>query len=332
MDRKFQQIMRYAAGILAVIIPLAVTSCHKDDIAPEAQRRTVSFSAGVATKAGDDGIGTLDALVFRENGQREAYARSGGNSVQVSLPTGIPLRWYLVANATASLGSLLTESDLLSSRALLDGQTPSSVTMYGRGSGTIGDGTSTVGVELSRTVSRITLGSISPVFLKDSYQASAVKLSGIHVINAAGSCPYTLIPYAGGVWHNRLGREPGLGQGLSAMLGRDMDMTLDGHTVEGPWTFYACPNPTDNGIDSRTAPSWSERNTRLVVEISIDGVPNYYPMTLPAMECNTEYLIREAILKGPGSASPDIPVERHDMAFTVSVRPWEQIQTDAEFR
>lgn len=332
MDRKFQQIMRYAAGILAVIIPLAVTSCHKDDIAPEAQRRTVSFSAGVATKAGDDGIGTLDALVFRENGQREAYARSGGNSVQVSLPTGIPLRWYLVANATADLGSLLTESDLLSSRALLDGQAPSSVTMSGRGSGTIGDGTSTVGVELSRTVSRITLGSISPVFLKDSYQASAVKLAGIHVINAAGSCPYTLIPDAGGVWHNRLGREPGLSRSLSGMLGRDMDQTLDGHTVEGPWTFYACPNPTDNGIDSRTAPSWSERNTRLVVEISIDGVPNYYPMTLPAMECNTEYLIREAILKGPGSASPDIPVERHDMAFTVSVRPWEQIQTDAEFR
>ena len=332
MDRKFQQIKRYAAGILAVIIPIAVTSCHMDDIAPEAQRRTVSFSAGVATKAGDDGIGTLDVLVYRENGQREAYARSGGNSVQVSLPTGIPLRWYLVANATADLGSLLTESDLLSSRALLDGQSPSSVTMSSRGSGTIGDGTSTVGVELSRTVSMITLGSISPVFLKDSYQTSAVKLAGIHVINAAGACLYTLIPDAGGVWHNRLGREPGLGQGLSAMLGREMDQTLDGHTVEGPWTFYACPNPTDNGIDSRTAPSWSERNTRLVIEISIDGVPNYYPMTLPAMECNTEYLIREAILKGPGSASPDIPVERHDMAFTVSVRPWEQIQTDAEFR
>lgn len=332
MDRKFQQITLHAAAFLAMIIPLTVTSCHQEDIIPEAERRTVSFSAGVATKAGDDGIVTLDVLVFRENGQREAYARAGGNTVQVSLPTGMPLRWYLVANATASLGSMLTESDLLSSRALLDGQTPSSLTMCGKGNGTIGSNKSTVGVELARMVSRITLESISPVFLKDSYQASAVKLAGIHVINAAGACPYTLIPDAGGVWHNRLGREPGLSRSLSDLLGNGMDLTLDGSTLQGPWTFYACPNPTDNGIDSRTAPSWSERNTRLVVEISIDGVPNYYPMTLPAMECNTEYLIREAILKGPGSASPDIPVERHDMAFTVSVRPWEQIQTDAEFR
>lgn len=332
MDRKFQQITRSALGLLALIIPLSVSSCHQDDIIPEEARRTVSFSAGLMTKAGDDGIGTLDVLVFRENGQREAYARAGGNSVQVSLPTGMPLRWYLVANATASLGQMLTESDLLTSRALLDGQAPSSVTMSGKGGGTIGSGTSSVGVELSRTVSRITLECISPVFLMDSYQASTVKLMGIHVINAAGSCPYTLVPDAGGIWHNRLGREPGLSKSLSGMLGSEMDMTLDGHTVEGPWTFYACPNPTDNGIDSRTAPSWSERNTRLVVELSIDGVSCYYPMTLPAMECNTEYLIREAILKGPGSASPDIPVERHDMAFTVSVRPWEQIQTDAEFR
>ena len=74
--------------------------------------------------------------------------------------------------------------------------------------------------------------------------------------------------------------------------------------------FYCCPNP--------------EGKTRLVLELTVCGIKNYYPVTLPPMQCNYEYRIADVELTGWGSASPDVPVDRERLCWNLSVLPWGQ--------
>ena len=101
-------------------------------------------------------------------------------------------------------------------------------------------------------------------------------------------------------------------------------MTLD-------CALYCMPNPTDNGLNSSNSPSWSPRNTRVAVELKVDGQSNWYPVDLPAMECNRHYVIDGMTINGPGSQGPDYPVTRSGLSFSVSVSPWGEESVGAQF-
>ena len=49
------------------------------------------------------------------------------------------------------------------------------------------------------------------------------------------------------------------------------------------------------------------------------------------MGCNKHYRINRLTILGPGANSPDIPVERTDLAFTVSVNTWNPMDVPINF-
>ena len=91
------------------------------------------------------------------------------------------------------------------------------------------------------------------------------------------------------------------------------------------------PNPTSNSVNSVNAPDWSIRNTRIAVELLIDGVSNWYPVDLVEMACNVHYVINSLTVMGPGSQGPDYPVVREDVNFTLFVMPWSDESVKADF-
>ena len=87
--------------------------------------------------------------------------------------------------------------------------------------------------------------------------------------------------------------------------------------------FYCYPNLT--GSDTSAA-AWSPRYTRLVVEALYNGVTCYYPINIVGtnnlLEANKLYKIETLRITGPGSTSPDVPINKGSAGFTVMVQNW----------
>lgn len=316
----------YSYLLLSLILTGACLSCAKVEVCPDEElTKEVCFS-GVQnkTKAGDSAleINTLDILVFRKNGGvLEAYNRSQGTQVTANVTVGVPCHYYVVANAPEGvLDKMPSEFSFLASEwKLTDAE--GGIAMVGGGESTF-DKESSIKVYLDRLVSRVSLEGITPRFLESSYKTAEVILKRIYLINVNGTCPYSKIPAEGNLWYNKLKLEK-----LTGILA-DCLVSESGMTITGPgkisdsFVFYCCPNPVDNGVNSLTNPEWSVRNTRLVIELSIDGVANYYSIDMPAMACNTNYIVSNAVLTGPGSDHPDKPVSRSAISFLITVNSW----------
>ncbi len=89
--------------------------------------------------------------------------------------------------------------------------------------------------------------------------------------------------------------------------------TGNAHTT--PHYFYCYPNPVDGG-----------KQTRLVVQAEFGGNTYYYPVNITPDDVpvanNLLYRINAINITGPGSTSPDVPVEKGNITFTLSVSSW----------
>lgn len=310
--------MRKTAFIITAMTAMAAVSCQREQPAESpASMQTVLFTVPV-TKAGGAASGevaTLDILVFREDGLLETYARASGSTVCAKVTRGVSYSWHLIANAPEGLGSLARERDLMERLSLLSDSGAGHPVMAGGGQGLL-DGPRTVPVD--RIVSRVTLGGIEARFLSGSFTQSEVRLERVFLLDAVGSCPYSLEPSRGAIAYNARSLSADLPEGVRPLLVRECGQRLSPDASTEDISLLCCPDP-----DCRT---------RLVVELSIDGEPNYYSIGLPSMSCNTEYLVRDLVLLGPGSPTPDTPVSREGVAFTVEVVPWGTQESSASFR
>lgn len=274
---------------------LTLASLHRADRAP------VSFDAGA--------VSSLDLCVFRSDGSLDTYCRRSGSVLTSTLPMNEDLYYYLVANAPEGLlAGIRTEAQLLSSKAWLKDNARSAFILTASGHGCF-RGPSEEHLGMERTVCKVSVGRITPTFLgKGMMGGVTATLDKVWLINAPGSIPLSLQP-SGADMLNYGNYDSSIPAPLADLLSCSPVMTLDGPTSrELDLSFYCCPNPV--------------AGTRLVLELSIGGEKNYYPVTLPPMKCNYEYRAEEVELLGWGSASPDIPVERDALRWAVNVNPW----------
>lgn len=301
---------------LAIAASALAAACQREPLGEAPRQRTVLFSVSPATKAGSqDEVGTLDVLLFREDGLLEAHGRASGSVVSARVAEGVTYSWHLIANAPEGLGGIAREDELLGSLSLLGDNSAARPVMAGSGQGLLDGAERTVPVD--RLVSRVTLGSLEARFLADSYTESEVRLERVFLLDAAGSCPYSRVPSRGELSYNARSLDPDLPEGVASLLVRECGQSLSAEPLQEDISLLCCPDP-----DGRT---------RLVALLSIDGEPNYYSVELPSMRCNTEYLVRSLVLLGPGSPTPDTPVSREDVAFTVEVAPWGTLESSATF-
>ena len=329
-------IRRRAALVASSMLALfSLPSCEKDVVEepvpaeePKAGLTLVvsvpETRAAVTPYEGD--VMSLDLLVFR-NGALDASQRVTGTalrSIGAEVSAGVPVHWKVVANAPAgAFGSVTTESAFESALTYLTDGTASSLVMGASGSVTVTQGAEPVPVTLDRYSCKVTVESLEMKWM-DTLDDPVVTLERIVLVNVVGSTPYTGVPAIGPIWYNALDVDDDLPAYVRDMTVADYGSRriTSSASFDVTSSLYCMPNPTSNNTNSLNTPTWSERCTRVAVEVKVNGVSNWYPVTLPSMLCNRHYVIRRLVLNGPGSQGPDWPVERDDVSFSVDILPW----------
>lgn len=289
----------------------AAFSCTREEVAGGYVETVFSVSA-LQTKAAvsENAVNTLDILVFRaSSGALEAYGRTEGDNLSLKVARGLDYRWYAVANAPEGLSSVSGLPQFLSLRSRLEDNSSDALVMSGCGQGVL-DG-SEVTVILSRLVSRVELGRVSPVYFRSAYTGEDVTLERVFLYHAAGESALSGDAVEPSLWYD--GNDSLADGFLLSCRGEDI---TGGVEREEDLRFYCCPNP--------------QEGTRLVLEVSVGGTLEYYPVEIGPMKGNTSYRVADVRLLGPGVSEPGGEVDRASLTFTVTVNGWGESSTDVE--
>lgn len=287
-------------------------SCSKDTDFVSGKRVDVEY---FTTKAqGLDEVQSIAVLVFDMKGRMEAFSCNHSGSVSIPLPAGEEFEYRVLANTPESvLKKVSCMADFAALRVELNQKS-----MIGKGRRKIIEG-AVISVPLERPFSKIRLEKITPAFYGKFYPGSKVFLERVFIINTPAEALLEKDSECSN-WYNKMSLDPHPEALLVKNLHReifsgdsDMELGLE---------FICIPNVIDNGVNSWSNMLWSPRNTRLVVEISVDGKAYYYPVTMPAMRRNRIYKISKLVVQSPGSEHPDKPVLKEELKFSIEIVPW----------
>lgn len=307
--------------IISLLAMAVAPSCSKGvEKAVSEERVLVSFDVSGQTRSIPDSesvVNTLDFLSFRDGRLDWSGRVRDAASITASLPKGCVVDCYAVVNApSTAFNGILTEAGFLSAKCHLSDNSESGLVMAGSDSGIFFGGES-VSVDVLRGVCRVEMRKLTPALVAEpSFASAGVRIVRAYLINACGSVPYSMTATAGDWLNYGMFRGESYTDFINQCLVKDIEIGVDGSgELETDVIFYACPNPVD-------------RNTKLVIELEIGGVVNYYPIPLPSMSCNRSYIINNVIINGFGSEGPDIEVSRESISFSVEVHQWEQETMD----
>lgn len=339
MNRPYISLLSRLAGL--VLVSLLCVCCSERGLSRQdvSRRGSVSFSVlppsaqtkGAVTAAGESAVTTLDLLAFRaDDGALDCHIRAESSSVvQGTVTLGVALDWYIVANAplSAGLAGLSTEAQFLSAQTLLSDTRAGSMVMSASGTSTFGSGVNEVNdVALDRYACKVSVGEIAVEWLDGFATPPTCTVDRIVLMNVRGGEPYSGVPsaLAGDLWYNCSEDDDSLPSSVSGLLGWDGAVVVpDGSTaVPLGVSLYAMPNPCTVDGYAGSSP-WVPRRSRIALQLTIGGVPQWYSVDLPAMVRNTHYFVNRLVVLGPGMPAPDMELSRTGVSFSVVVTPWD---------
>ena len=339
---------RFGNSILLVLATCMLSACGAN-LRIDAESVSVCFKvcSDVFSKASVEGhegdVASLDLLAFRStDGVLEKHVRAVvGTDYSASAPKvvtdfvdGNSVNWYIVANAPSdAFDGITTLMGFLSSYTGLDDSSASSLVMYGSGSLTPDHSVSDpVDVYLSRYCCKVSLGNVKVTWMDNLSPGTDIRVAKVVLVNVCGQTAYSGTPVDNGVWYNKMTVDGSLPTLLADMTVKDCTIAVpssDPLAVNA--SLYGMPNPVSNGVNSKTNPVWSPRNTRLALLLTVNGDENWYPIDLPAMSCNKHYMVTNLEIRGPGSTGPDMPVTRDEITFEIEVTAWGEDTVEAVF-
>lgn len=275
-----------------------------------------------------EAVESLDLLVFRRNGgMPETMERAVSSSeISADVTEGTELDWYIVANAPeGALAGFRNEENFLTSLTRLEHTRPSTMAMHASGRGVFNKEAHKVQAALERYACKVSLEKIRI----DWPEALPCRLERVLLLNAVGTIPWSGTPDAGGLWYNK-----GVVDGSLAGNVREMLVWESGADIDSPEAIdinvdlYTMPNPV---TASTFGMPWSPRCTRMAIEITSGGISNWYTVDMPAMEGNSHYLIKNALIKGPGTAAPDEMLQRETIDLVITLHPWGTEENELDF-
>lgn len=332
------------AIITIITICVMAMSCNKNNQIPSEMEGakfddiTLSVDAGVSVEidtkstsasANESTIKKAMFMVFNSVGELVASASTTSSSTTLRLPLGIAgYKVYAVVNYAAELSDVQTETALLSKVSNLSDCSMDSFEMIGSvGNLTFAKGTP-VSVGVSRFVSKVQLDKVTNA-LTGSMKSLSLKINDVYLINVSGSCPYSMKPSTVSTWYNQRKDTKGTCKALiSSNAAIDVAVTSDTPYSTAHY-FYCYPNPTTVDSQSTSTSSFDPRFTRLVVEATLGTTKYYYPVNIVDMTeqgglgCNKKYEITELRIVGPGTLSPDIPVNKESISLKMTVTGWQ---------
>lgn len=338
-----KEIMKRSLNILLSGLFLCVVtcvSCTKEQVGPKTRVSFIVKTESDMTKAAltiaqESRVASLDLLVFKaDDGMLDCHARTvaqGEGSVSTldaSVTSGIPVDWFIIANLPeerfVSIGS--KDSFLTELTSIMD-MSSGVMVMHASGSQVFDPGTNLIqNVGLVRYACKVTVENILVSWLGTFAEAPACTLDEIALVNVRGTCPLSGTPTAdaSALWYNK----SSVGS-HSGFLGECLDWK-GSMEISGPQSYdvgvslFAMPNASDGeGVGPVTVSNpWTPRRTRIALKLTIDGVPQWYPVDLPAMAGKTHYVVSNVVIMGPGTEGPDEGIDRTAVSFTVNVYQW----------
>lgn len=319
---------------------LLLTSCAKEPASNQGGKgnvRVTFYVEGPATKGamasgGETAIHSLDLIVFRPDGALENYVHTtAGSTVTTSLITGEELTYYVVANLPAGrLTTVANESSFLSTMTYMTDMSLNSMVMSGSGTVTLtgGEQEEEIGpVGLDRYACKVSITDITMDWLSDFVTKPVCTVNRVLVMNGRTAVPLsgTATATADAYWINKLTDEEAdvdPASIIGALAYENPNVALPSEqTVSLGSVVYVMPNSSTSEEIASDMP-WAPRQTRVCLEVLVDGSPNWYSIPLPAMVRNTHYIVSDLVLTGPGTLEPDMGIDRTAVSFGVSVEPW----------
>ncbi|MBQ9400095.1 MAG: hypothetical protein IJU27_05595 [Bacteroidales bacterium] len=329
-----------AAALLAGLC--ACTNLTPDTVeidAGEAGTGNVTFTiAGPSLTKGtsdafENTIHDLQIGVYRESGLLVAYGSAQGSSPSVTLnvPVGGTQKHFIrayVNGSSLNMGSYPTIGQLLGSYTNLlsnRGSGVNALEMMGGSDTTVLTANSVYAIPVRRCASKVEIDTI-----KNAVNTNAdIKIEKIYLINVNKRMRYD---WALGAEVYDWGQKMRYDASETALLPFTAEVfpTPVSVSASSPHTtkhyFYCYANKTTSDSSSST---WSPRFTRLVVEATYNGEKCYYPINIvgsgnSGLSPGKLYRITSLKITGPGSTSPDQPLQKGSITVNMTVTGWEQ--------
>ena len=261
-----------------------------------------------------DVINSLDIFVFKaETGELISYDNIKGESISLYLQRGVLHDICFIANAPKnSFDNIKYYAELETSVSnLIDNH--EAYVMQGKESRMfLNDGN--LNVEISRLCSKITVDAITPKFMETAISQQHVVLKRMFLMHSS-----PVISYFGGkcisdVLYNDLGFDTSLDTKIQNLISYGYDkIIVDSSKLDLNTSLLTYSIDESDLIVSQT---------KLVLEVEIAGIPNYYTAQLPRLQPNHEYLIENIKLLGFGSNIPGELIDRVDVTVNIIVNSW----------
>lgn len=320
--------MRLVLKCLLMLVPV---SCLCSCIGIESEEARTAETVSVTVKSSlaaenADAIRRLEALVFRKgDGILEDFSATSDESVSLKITADMPVEVIALANSAGdALRNVHDKESLCAVRTSFPDMEENGFVMS---SGfwdytAVADG----GLELplTRLACKISLEELKVSFVTEELAALGVTLERAFLINVSTECGYDLNPQAVS-WRNRSAFDADLSGFEKKAYCREFGIAVkDAAPIDLGTELFCYPNPVDNGIFADDVGEWCPRNTRLVLQLSVGGIQNYYSVSLPSMECGREYVIKSIELLGFGMEAPDLRMSRTAVVFETMVSGWEE--------
>ncbi len=319
MKRKF---------LLAAFAATALAACSEKISEDEAllsdEKVSVEINvAGAVTKAdqtaSETNLYNLQVFVFGENGKLEAYKKvTEMLTFTIDIMKG-KKTIHVLGNAQPLTG-IHEYADLRAQVTNFKENTINRFVMEGWKEVELTAASMSVTVDLNRIAAKISLVKIENK-LTGMYEGMSMNLRGAYLVNVAGNRQFIskgVAAAAPTVWYNK--RAYSADDGVADLTYRKYENIQLQHTGKRTTreNFYCYPNACTKDSSS---PTWSERCTRLVVEVELDKTVYYYPVTLPVVNQNTNYEVSLTITR-PGSTDADVVCDTGSANSLVKVITW----------
>ena len=300
-----------------MLAAVACCACSKGVTSSYEEKNEVvelNFSVPVAaTKVAghviEDSVEKLQVFVFGVDGQVQSSGIADENYIVLTCTTGEKKVAALVNAPTVNGISTLSDLEAAMSRFednsvgrfVMSGLEPKTLTSSGP-----------VEIPVSRLVSKVTLSSVSRAFKLSQHQAMDFEVLSVFLTNVPDRVGY-LKPLQSDSYVN---------DGIADIeeIAASGDMLYDdlggmpvvkGTSTKVGSSLYCYPNMLKN----------PEKPAYMVIHTRLGATEYYYTVELPQMESNKCYNVSLTATM-PGSLTPDVPVMKEDVSFTVVVSDW----------
>lgn len=295
------------------IIPIlfAFTSCiglHQKTLEASCN---VFIHTGPSTKLSgtfsDNKVRDIQALVFRPDGTLDAYSTEvlSSDGITVSTTTGQKTICVFVNAPDLSDVATLTQLNAKTSNLLSDNPVQEDG-LYPIMSGqkdAILTSDCELTIPVSRYVARVRVEKISNNLSNQALTGTPLTLERLYLTNAVADVSLKDATRTSDLWYNKMGMtedSPLLFEGFSPSIAISA-----GESFSGDNTLYLYPN--DQEEDSFSS-DWCARHSRFVFDAQVAGSLYYYPVTLPVIERNHSFELKNVVVARVGSLSPEEPL------------------------